>query len=126
MVGAADGLWRSADAGKSWQRTLTIAGRLGTSAVGPAGSGVVAATTPVWTGKTTLHVSDDAVHWRDVTPLMASGGPADLSNDTVTLEGTGSDAVGFAYPDIRDQPPGAGRCCGRRTAGGTGRRSPAR
>jgi photosystem II stability/assembly factor-like uncharacterized protein len=102
-VGATDGLWRSTDAGRTWQRTLALSGDLAAYPIGAAGTGVVAATTVIGPGRTTLHVSDDGLHWRDVSPLMRTGGPADLFTDAVTLEGTEPDAVGFAYPAIREE-----------------------
>lgn len=104
VVGAQDGLWRSTDSGRTWQRTLPLTGVLAAYPVGPAGSGVVAATTVIGSGRTTLHVSDDGLHWHDRSPLMTNGQPADLITESVTLEGTGPQAVGFAYPDVRDDP----------------------
>ncbi|BEP16144.1 hypothetical protein acdb102_44550 [Acidothermaceae bacterium B102] len=104
MVGAGDGLWRSADAGRTWQRTLPLIGELAAYPIGAAGNGVVAATTVVGPGTTTLHVSEDGLHWHDVTPLMANGSPADLFSEAVLLESTAPDAIGFAYPGITDQP----------------------
>ncbi|MDX6255081.1 MAG: hypothetical protein QOJ11_1415 [Frankiales bacterium] len=104
VVGARDGLWRSTDAGRSWQRTLPLAGELAGYPLGPAGTGVVAATTVFGPGTTTLHVSDDGLHWRNLHPLLVNDEPADLITDSVTLEGTGLHAVGFAYPDVRANP----------------------
>ena len=104
VVAASDGLWRTTDAGQTWQRTLPLAESLAASSVGPAGAGVVASTTLDKGSPTTLHVSDDGLHWRDRTPLTTSGKPADLFLYDVMLEGVGPHAVGFAYPDIRDDP----------------------
>jgi hypothetical protein len=94
VVTATDGLWRSADAGRSWARTLTFPAGLAGSALGAAGAGVVATATSAGGKKTQLYLSDDGLTWRGVDTVGWTGG-------SLVLNGTGPHAIGFSWVDSR-------------------------
>jgi photosystem II stability/assembly factor-like uncharacterized protein len=103
VVAAADGLWRSGDAGRRWQRTAAFGSPVVSAGLTRAGNGVVAdvslvSSDPSGRSNGELYFSRDGSSWRQVTPVVNGyGDNHSLAMLTVVFDGTGVDAHGLAF-----------------------------
>ncbi|BEP16353.1 hypothetical protein acdb102_46640 [Acidothermaceae bacterium B102] len=103
VVGASDGLWRSGDAGRTWQRTARFGAAVASEGLERAGTGVVAdvslvSDVPIGRTDGELYFSADGISWHRVTPeVRGFGDNHSLAYLTVIFDGTGADAHGVAF-----------------------------